>query len=306
MTTRNIQIALLAVLVIAFISCGKKQTTISTEQQIQINNSLQQIVTDEVQQQSVREDPNEKIPENMSPKFVTNITKVMQSIIDGNSDALASVTSFPIWRPYPERQITNATDLKAVFNILFDDSIRQDLKHYSVKDWEQMGWRGYMLNDGQYFWTDDNGMLSAINYESTNLKEYRNTLTEEESQSLDESNQWCTIDCLLSLDGTTFLRLEKNEDKVQRLHVFTHDKEESKQHMVFNGTMELQGSCGNNVYWYACRDGLINVWINSPSCLDSEINFGAYFPDTWTLPANLRGKTLPCKRSLWRDVKKWW
>ena len=48
MTTRNIQIALLAVLVIAFISCRKKQTTPPGEPQVQINDSLQQIVADEV------------------------------------------------------------------------------------------------------------------------------------------------------------------------------------------------------------------------------------------------------------------
>ena len=66
---------------------------------------------------------------------------IMQSIINGNSDALASIVDFPLWRPYPEKPITNAKELKAMFHILFDDSIRNDLKNYTAEDWQFVGWR---------------------------------------------------------------------------------------------------------------------------------------------------------------------
>ncbi len=237
-----------------------------------------------------------------------NLETILQSIINGDSHQLASVTNFPIHRQYPEKDITNEKELKKMFPILFDDSIRQALKEYTYLDWLPMGWRGHMLNHGYYLWADEYGQLNFITYDSSNLPSYRQQLMKEEYQPLDESSRWVTVDCLVSQDSSLFLRLEEDDDDVQRLHLFTRDSLDHKRHFVFNGTMENQGTCYNQIYSYACIDGIIKVWISSPTCLEGEIIHGVKFPDEFSMgyPNSLCGKTFACEKAYWRDVKKWW
>lgn len=239
--------------------------------------------------------------EECAPSF----SLIMQSIINGNSDALASVVDFPLWRPYPEKPITNPQELKAMFNILFDDSIRNDLKNYTAEDWQFVGWRGYELHNGEYFWTDEYGQLTYINYISKKLIAYWDKLRKEERQELNESKDWVTVDCLLSEDSTLFFRIEE-WDNVTRMHVFTHDKNEHWQHLIFNGMSTYEGSCANDIYYFAYFGELITAWINSPFCHDFGIQYGVQFPNIYELPEYLRGQTISCRPTFWRDVKKWW
>ena len=277
----------IVLLPLVFAACSKPSTEITTDPQESVLDTA--AFVEQYQQE----------------QMANNLSQVIRSIINGDYEALASVTNFPIWRPYPEKEITNAQELKSQFHILFDDSIRRDLRNYTTEDWELMGWRGFMLNNGQYLWADEDGHLSYINYESSKLTAYREQLRKEEYQMLNELPGWTTGDCLVAVDSSVFLRLEEM-DGVERLHIFTHDVNPYRQHLVFNGTMESQGTCHNDVYWYACADGLITVWINSPTCLDSEINYGIAFPDSWDIPENLRDSTFACEKAFWRDVKKWW
>lgn len=290
-------IALIAVLMINLTSC--RHNSKNTSEVVQLPEPKEEIVMsreDSIQMEELKQ--HEK-------KIKANLSNIIISIIAGNCDSLAMVTDFPIWRPYPEKDIENAEEFKNMFHILFDDSIRHILKQFTAEDWVKFSWHGYMFNNGKYFWASEEGRLNYINYESTKLRTYRKKLSRDEYQALGEDKRWSTIDCLLASDSAVFLRLEE-WDGIQRLHVFTHDANEYKKHMIFHGTMETQGSCSNDVYWYACCDGLITVWINSPSCLNSEIDFGVEFPNIFYLPEYLQGKTFRCKRTQWREVKKWW
>ena len=296
MKTHNILFALLAVFLIGFVSCTKKPVP-----QVVPKDAFPYPPQTEVK--VVNEDSILMAAKLENKRKVdANHTAILQSIIKGDCDALAAVTHFPIWRPYPEKDIANKEELKALFHVFFDDKIRRDLKRFTAADWELVGWRGYMLNNGIYFWSDEDGYLRFINYETPQLRAYRNKLWQEERQNLNESKQWKTIDCLLSTDSTIFLRLEE-WDEIQRLHVFTHDSIARWRHMIFHGTMESQGSCGNDVYWYASYDGLITVFIDAPRCYTWH---GIMFPKTFNLPEYLQGQTIRCKRTQWREVKKWW
>lgn len=231
-----------------------------------------------------------------------NLSLVLRSIVEGDCEALASVTHFPIWRPYPEKDIENADELKSLFPILFDDSIKCMLKDYTYEDWKTCGWRGFTLDRGQYLWTDTLGLLHYVTYQSEQLKALREQLTKEEYQDLNESENWITHDCLLSEDSTLFLRLEKM-DGVERLHVLTREEHPYLRHFTFNGTMEIQGSCRNEVYWYVCKDSIITVWINSPRCSDAPTPYAIDLPSTmWPEYGNI----IRCKRAYWREVKTWW
>ena len=235
---------------------------------------------------------------------------IMQAIIEGDAAKLASVTEFPIYRGYPLKDINNARELKQFFNILFDDSIKNVLQKASLDDWSPMGWRGCMLLDGEYLWTNEEGLLHFVTYESQALKQYEQKMRMEELQNLNELTEWITHSCYLATDSSVFLRLEAY-DGVERLHVFTHSNNQYKRHLVFNGNMEYEGSCHNEVYWFACEDSVITIDVTSPMCIGKQdlkviADYVAVFPEHYSLPDILQGKTLPLQRAYWRDVKKWW
>lgn len=245
--------------------------------------------------------------ESVKKSVLKNFRTITQSIISGDADKLASVTRFPILRSYPEKHITNAEELKAMFPILFDDSIRSALRGYSPSDWERVGWRGYMLNDGYYFWADEDGMLSSVNYESEALRNMRSQLREEERQDLDEAPGWETEICLVATDSSLFVRIE-NYDGAKRLHLFFRDTVVMPRHYVFNGSVQIEGSCGNKYYQFPCaEDMLFTVWTSSLGCEDaSERNHVITLPDYMYLPDSFRNRHIELQRAFWRDVKNWW
>ena len=173
-----------------------------------------------------------------------------------------------------------------------------------------MGWRGCMLLDGEYLWTTEEGLLHFVTYESQALKQYEQKMRMEELQDLNESSEWTTHSCCLAEDSSVFLRLE-TFDGVERLHVFTQSDIPYERHLIFNGSVEYEGSCHNEVYWYACEDSVISVMITSPMCIGKQdlkviADNIAIFPKHYNLPDVLQGKTIPLQKAYWREVKKWW
>lgn len=247
----------------------------------------------------------ESVEEPSAPEPLENIRIIMQSIIEGDAEKLATVTAFPIYQAYPLKDISNADDLKRSFDILFDDSIKNVLRKATIDDWSYVGWHGWMMYDGNYLWTTEDGLLRLVTYESKARNDYVQKMRAAEQQDLNESKDWYTHSCFLAQDSSTFLRLE-TMDGVQRLHVFTHEEEPHWQHLVFNGTLSWEGTCNNEDYWYAYEGKLINLWAESPSCSEWEMPYGVEFPDHNYLPPSIRGKTIPLQRAFWRDVKKWW
>lgn len=231
---------------------------------------------------------------------------IRQAIIDGDADKLATVTAFPIILEYPMRDINNKEELKQFFDILFDDSIKNNLRNSTISSWNPKGWRGWTLNDGEFLWTNEDGLLYLIPYKSKARNVYIQKMRTEEQLDLNESISWITHSCFLSLDSSFFFRLEKC-DGVERLHIFTNSEFPYKKHSVYNGFLELEGSCLNEFYWYACEDSLIELEVNSPMCVDSNLlNYYVVFPNQNSLPDVLQGKTIPLQKAYWREVKTWW
>ena len=235
------------------------------------------------------------------------MTTIINSIILGDSKGLASVTNFPIWRPYPEKSIENAEELQELFDTFFDDSLKNSLRKMNPTAWDHVGWRGYMFNNGRYFWADDYGKLNFITYESKRLLDMRARLHKEEQQLIDEASVWETHDCFLSEDSTIFIRLE-SFDGVERLHLFPRDTALTKTHYVYNGDVEIQGSCHNKMYVYVVDDeNVISLWMDSPSCLYGAHPYIISFPDSpRCIPRILQNKSFDLNRAYWREVKQWW
>ena len=301
MKPRNILFALLAMFLIGFVSCTKKPSP-----QVVPKNAFPYSPQTEVK--VVNED-SIRMAAKLEDKcnVDANLTAIMQSIIKGDCDALAAVTHFPIWRPYPEKDIANKEELKALFHVFFDDKIRRNLKRFTAADWEQVGWRGYMLNNGEYLWADDFGKLSTICYQSAALGKMRKSLYKEELQNIEEASGWIPEICFVAADSSIFIRIE-DYDNAKRLHLFFRDTTIQASNLIFNGAAVSEGSGGNISYLFPCdRDMSIEVWTASYSCEDeTEIDHAIEFPNYWLLPTEFHNKLVELKPAFWREVKKWW
>ena len=241
-----------------------------------------------------------------------NLQTIINSIVDGDCHTLASVVSFPLWCSYPERNIEDETQLALMFDILFDDSIRNVLRNYSYRNWEHVGWRGYMLMNGLFLATEE-GKLFTVLYESPARLHYQEQLFIEEGR-FSNADGWTAHDCFLSTDSILFLRLEKY-DGAERLHVLIRDSSLRINHFVYNGTCEAQGTCHNKIYNYATGDeGVIELSDWRCGCYEANSDCYLTFPekygfgDYWLLelPEQFHGKTFQLQSAFWRDVKQWW
>lgn len=105
---------------------------------------------------------------------------------DGKA-GLAKRTTFPLRRTYPVPDIKNNRDFIMRYHKILDDSLIKIIVNSNpAKDWHSAGWRGIMLLNG-ILWLDEDGQLTAVNYESEAEKSRRNTLIKKEKQSLYKS-----------------------------------------------------------------------------------------------------------------------
>lgn len=249
-------------------------------------------------------------------RAVHNLQEVMQSIITMDAKRLAKVTAFPIYQEYPMKDINNERDLQEAMPYLFDDSIRTILRNATIDDWDRVGWRGIMLYDGTYLWCDDFGCLSAVSYVSSNKEQYVSQLYEQEAYEGQDPN-WKTTNCFLSLDSAYFVRVERyrvqDGDAVYRLHFLSRDSISGyySRELNYYGSLELEGSCCNEYYTFACADSLVTLWVSSSSFRGGMADvkgddFVLEFPCCLLRPESLAGKRIVLQPAFWREVKKWW
>ena len=111
-----------------------------------------------------------------STKDQKNITAFITNVKQGNKDALSQKVAFPLRRPAPLPPIKNQQEFISHYDEIFDkELVDMIVTSNPAKDWEQMGWRGIMLQDG-VVWLDEKGQLIAVNYQSAAEKKRQEAL----------------------------------------------------------------------------------------------------------------------------------
>lgn len=151
-----------------------------------------------------------------------NIEAIMRSIANGDAKKLASLTAYPIMRPYLLEDIEDSAQMVAYFNTMFDAPIREKLRKATVDDWEAVGAKGYLFDNGS-LWIHDS--LIAVNYVSKKEQQMINEGSKKEEATLHASLRgegWKFMSCYLGEDGTLFRLDQKSKGKSNnyRLTVF--------------------------------------------------------------------------------------
>ena len=88
--------------------------------------------------------------------------------------AISHAVQYPLKRHNPLPSIQNPQQMQKQFDQIFDTTIKRKIANSHLKDWQQMGWRGVMFNQGEIWITDVDfedhprtpAKITAVNYSS--------------------------------------------------------------------------------------------------------------------------------------------
>ena len=172
---------------------------------------------------------------------VSSLERITQSIANGDAKTLASLTHYPLMRRYPLKNIENAQQMMAYFDIMFDDSIRNKLRHATINDWYEVGWRGCQFGNGMLWTTPDT--LYAINYMSAKESRLLEELRTKEMNTLHTSMQsdgWTPYKCLQSISGDTVIRIDQHDD-LYRMALYHAKNLHDTPNVCLTGDRDIQG-----------------------------------------------------------------
>lgn len=79
---------------------------------------------------------------------------ILEAIANGDKKMFAKMVSYPLSRPYPLPDIETEGQMVRYFDTLFDKQFRQQIAKLDSNSWDNVGWRGCMILDGEIWDTD--------------------------------------------------------------------------------------------------------------------------------------------------------
>lgn len=178
------------------------------------------------------------------------IQETIQSFRAGDVSVIAKHIQFPLSRPYPLPSVETPAAFAQRYTDIFDDSLLRIITaSVAEKDWNLVGWRGYMLQNG-LIWAEIDGQIIAINHESKKEHELRLKLIEADRRRLHPSLSRVE-EPVLKWDTPGFrLRIDDLGDANYRLALWRSDQHpQSKPALsIAGGTRNPDGSGGDHHY----------------------------------------------------------
>ncbi|WMS93768.1 hypothetical protein RB215_10880 [Pseudoalteromonas sp. HL-AS2] len=166
--------------------------------------------------------------------------------------AITSLVYYPLKRRYPIPDIKDEAELINRFDEVFDDELTAVIASSNIDtDWDSVGWRGIMLNNG-VMWVDTAGKIIAVNTQNAKEQALAKSLIKQGKQSLHASINTFEKPVLDWKTANYHIRVDDLGDHNFRYAVWGIDKKPSdKPDMVLlNGDITFEGSGGNHNYTF--------------------------------------------------------
>lgn len=188
------------------------------------------------------------------------VKQVVKAVAANDSSALSRLIEYPLERPYPLHNIADAKAFMAYYPTLVDDSLRRVITGSGPSAWEEFGWRGWSLSDGQYLWLDTR--IYSVTYLSRREQQLTDSLSRLEIASLAPSlrGAWKPVTCLKAREGDAVYRIDLAADPhkgpAYRLAKFDSPAAmRSQPAKVLSGYIETEGSAMLVTYHFRGKDG---------------------------------------------------
>lgn len=202
--------------------------------------------------------------ENLSGEKIANIKTLISLFKQNKIESISNKIEFPFRREYPIPSIKTKEEFKKRFNEVFDKILIDRIVNSKMSQWNQVGWRGIMLDNGT-IWIDSNeGNIIAVNYQSNFEKQLKKVLIEKEKKHIHSSlknfeKPIYKINCKNYL-----IRIDQLGNQNFRYAAWEKGKDESTTpDLILNyGKREFEGSGGNHVFTFTSGKYTYRVYRN--------------------------------------------
>lgn len=188
----------------------------------------------------------------LEQKYHEFVLPVIAAFESDDKAAIASLVYYPLKRRYPIPDIKDEAELINRFDEVFNNELVAVIAGSNINtDWEKVGWRGIMLNNG-VMWVDTDGRIIAINTQNAKEEALAKSLIEQGKQSLHASINTFEKPVLDWKTANYHIRVDDLGDGNYRYAVWGINKKPSdKPDMVLlNGDITFEGSGGNHHYTF--------------------------------------------------------
>ena len=219
----------------------------------------------------------------------TKLAKAIQCIAENDAEGFASRCHYPVNINSIDKIVDTPEEMVQLFNILFPEDQRQLFKNKNENDWEEMGWRGIMYSDGDFWDENFDGKISAINYSSKETERLEEKKKEMASSCLHPSLQnkdWEITQSYKCDNGIIFRIDYRAKDEKYRFLLFEQGKSFNE---IPNYVMYGEYSNNDDGYHFSDDNGnsavfyKFTVYIDSPYSLkiSDSTNVDGITPVNW-------------------------
>lgn len=180
------------------------------------------------------------------------IRPFVEAVKNNDKHKIISLIYYPLHRRYPIPYIYNQQEMLERYDQVFNGELINIIKKSSIEtDWDDVGWRGIMLNNG-LIWIDYDGKVHAINYLSTQEELLRNNIISELKNTLHESLREFEEPCLFCETENYKIRIDLLQENNYRLALWPKENEQNENPAIIltNGERIFDGSGGNHYYLF--------------------------------------------------------
>lgn len=205
---------------------------------------------------------------------IDSINSIIALFKEKDIDKISYKIYFPLYREYPVPPIRNKEEFRQRFNEIFDKTLIDKIVNSDIDQWSEVGWRGIMLDNGVLWMGNSDGVITAVNYQSSFEKKLREELIAKDKETLHISLK-AFEDPIYKIKTKNYLiRIDQLANEKYRYASWKVNEEEfSEPDLILNdGELDFLGSGGGHVITFINYNYTYKVYCNEIGAADmSEI-----------------------------------
>ncbi|MEN2403035.1 hypothetical protein GKZ90_0024830 [Flavobacterium sp. MC2016-06] len=199
----------------------------------------------------------------LKKEYQKGIIYFIDCVKNDKKEAIANLVRFPLSRETPIPAVKNKADFIKRYDQIFDADLKSKIINSNpAKDWQQVGWRGIMLYNGD-LWIDEDGRIIAINYQSKFESDQKAKLIKAEQNSVHPSLTNFKAPVYVLVTSKFKIRIDDLGSENYRYASWSPNQSTSEKPdlVILNGKWFADGSGGNQHFDFKKGNFLYRCYI---------------------------------------------
>lgn len=235
----------------------------------------------ETAESSISLDKGKRTNEELKDYEIDSIKTIITLFKEKDIDRISNKISYPLYRQYPIPPVKDKEEFKKRFNEIFDQILIDKIANSKISQWSEVGWRGIMLDNGDLWMTNSDGVITAVNYQSDTEKKLRTNLIAKDKENLHILLKTFQSPVYKIKTNKYLIRIDELSNNNYRYASWKIEERETSipDIVLNNGQIEYLGSGGNHIitflkgiYTYIVYRNIIGEDNSSDITLEIEKN----------------------------------